>query len=51
MSIFGSIMSAITGFAKSVGGAVSSAATSAPASAPMQQVDVEAVLTKLAAEN
>jgi hypothetical protein len=51
MSIFGSIVSAITGFAKSIGGAVASAATSAPASQPMAQVDVEAVMTDLASKN
>jgi hypothetical protein len=64
MSIFGNIMSAITGFAKSVGGAAasstaaaapsagSSTATTAPAGAPpMAQVDVEAVLSGLAAKN
>ena len=59
MSIFGNIMSAIVGFAKSVGSAPtpgSSAAAggsaAAPASAPpMSQVDVEAVLTGLAAKN
>jgi hypothetical protein len=56
MSIFGSIMSTIIGLAKSVGGAVAPAAggsdAAAPAGAqPMAQVDVEAVLTKLASEN
>ena len=55
MSIFGSIMSAIIGVAKSAGSAISgaaSAATAAPAGAqPMSDVDVEAVLTKLAAAN
>ena len=66
MSIFGNIMSAITGFAKSVGGAAAPAAgaspaASAPASStaaaapagtpPMAQVDVEAVLSGLAAKN
>ena len=59
MSIFGNIMSAITGFAKSLGTAAtpgSSAAAggsaAAPAGAPpMSQVDVEAVLTGLAAKN
>ena len=56
MSIFGTIMSAIFGHAKAAGAAP--AATpgapgggSAPASAPMSNVDVEAVLTKLASEN
>jgi hypothetical protein len=63
MSIFGNIMSAITGFAKSLGGAAtpsagaapspgSSTATAAPAGAqPMAQVDVEVVLSGLAAKN
>jgi hypothetical protein len=55
MSIFGSIMSAIIGVAKSAGSAISSAAsaaTGAPAKPEeMSQVDVEAVMTKLAAEN
>jgi hypothetical protein len=59
MRIFGNIMSAITGFAKSLGTAAtpgSSAAAggsaAAPAGAPpMSQVDVEAVLTGLAAKN
>ena len=65
MSIFGSIMSAIVGLAKSVGGAAapagSSSATAAPGSStasaapggaqPMSQVDVEAVLGGLAAKN
>src|SRR5262249_46881347 len=64
MSIFGNIMSAIVGLAKSVGGAAapstgssaaapgSSTATAAPAGAPpMAQVDVEAVLSGLAAKN
>jgi Domain of unknown function (DUF3597) len=46
MSIFGSIMSAITGAAKAVGAAAS------PATQPvtMAQVDVEAVVNKLAAQ-
>lgn len=54
MSIFGSIMSAIIGVAKSAGSAISGAATAAAAPTaahPMSQVDVEAVLTKLASEN
>ena len=60
MSIFGSIMSTIIGLAKSVGGAAAPAGSpaaggssaAAPAGAqPMEQVDVEAVLTKLASEN
>jgi hypothetical protein len=46
MSIFESIMSAITGAAKAVGAVV----TSATQPVTMAQVDVEAVLTKLAAE-
>ena len=56
MSIFGSIMSAIVGFAKGTAGALASAATGSSAEAPagaqpMSQVDVEAVLTKLASES
>ena len=54
MSIFGTIMSAIFGHAKAAPGAAPAAAPgggSAPASAPMSNVDVEAVLTKLASEN
>jgi hypothetical protein len=65
MSIFGNIMSAIVNMAKSVGGAAapagSSSATAAPGSStasaapggaqPMSQVDVEAVLSGLAAKN
>ena len=55
MSIFGSIMSAIVGVAKSAGSAISSAASAATgtpaAPAEMAQVDVEAVMTKLASEN
>ena len=46
MSIFGSIMSAITGAAKTIG----AAASSATQPVPMAQVDVEMVLTKLTAE-
>ena len=55
MSIFGTIMSAIFGHAKAAapGAVPSSTAGGAtpPASAPMSNVDVEAVLTKLASEN
>jgi hypothetical protein len=59
MSIFGNIMSAIVGFAKSVGSAATPGSSTAaggsaaaPAGAPpMSQVDVEAVLTGLAAKN
>ena len=46
MSIFGSIMSAITGAAKTIG----AAASSATQPVTMAQVDVEVVLTKLSAE-
>ena len=49
MSIFGTIMSAIFGQAKAA--APGSTAAAPPASAPMSNVDVEAVLTKLASEN
>ncbi len=48
MSIFGNIMSAITKSATAAGGAISAAI---PSAAPMAQVDVEAVLTKLAEQN
>jgi hypothetical protein len=62
MSIFGNIMSAIFGSASTAGASPAgssapSASTSAPASAPSSggsatsQVDVEDVLTKLAAKN
>ena len=55
MSIFGTIMSAIFGHANAAapGAAPGSAGGGAtpPASAPMSNVDVEAVLTKLASEN
>jgi hypothetical protein len=55
MSIFGSIMSAIVGVAKSAGSAITSAASAATGTpaAPqeMSQVDVEAVMTKLASES
>ena len=46
MSIFGSIISAITGAAKTIG----AAASSATQPVTMAQVDVEVVLTKLASE-
>jgi hypothetical protein len=49
MSILGSIMSAITSAAKTVGAVVSSAAA-ATATQPMAQVDVEATLTKLTSQ-
>lgn len=48
MSIFGKIMSAI--FGTSAASAAPAATAAASAAAPMSQVDVEAVLTKLAAE-
>ena len=55
MSIFGTIMSAIIGSAKAVAGAVtgspSTTTGAAAGAAPMSEVDVEAVLTKLASEN
>ncbi len=55
MSIFGSIMSAIVGVAKSAGSAITSAASAATGTpaAPqeMSQVDVEAGMTKLASES
>ena len=63
MGIFGNIMSAIFGSASAAPAAPSATSTSAPAApgsasapaapgaAPMSQVDVAAVLTKLAAEN
>ena len=55
MSIFGTIMSAIIGSAKAVVGAAtgspSTTTGAAAGSAPMSEVDVEAVLTKLASEN
>jgi hypothetical protein len=50
MSIFGSIMSAIFGSHAAAAGSASGTATP-PAGAPMSNVDVEAVLTKLAAES
>jgi 3-oxoacyl-ACP reductase-like protein len=61
MSIFGNIMSAIFGHANAATPAAGTSAapstgaaaapTSAPASAPMTNVDVEAVMTKLAAQS
>lgn len=51
MSIFGSIMSAIIGFAKSTGSSATAAPSIAPAAAPMAQVDVEAILGRLASES
>ena len=63
MGIYGNIMSAIFGSASAAGAAPSATSTSAPAApgsasapaapgaAPMSQVDVAAVLTKLAAES
>jgi hypothetical protein len=57
MSIFGTIMSAIFGHANAAPAAPGAApgstagAATPPASAPMSNVDVEAVLTKLAAAN
>jgi hypothetical protein len=55
MSIFGTIMSAIFGSHKAAApsaGAEASAGTAMPSgSAPMSNVDVEAVLSKLAAES
>jgi hypothetical protein len=65
MSIFGNIMSAIFGHAKAAApaaagtapagtapaGAGPAGAAPAPGSAPMSQVDVEAVLTQLASQN
>ena len=60
MSVFGKIMSAIFGSSSATAAPGAAAATSggggaavatAPAVAPMSQVDVEAVLTKLAAQS
>ena len=54
MGIFGNIMSAIFGHASAApaGGAPAGGAPATPpANAPMSNVDVEAVLTKLAAES
>lgn len=57
MSIFGSIMSAIFGSKAAAGPSAGTASGSAagtatpPAGAPMSNVDVEGVLTKLAAES
>jgi hypothetical protein len=53
MSIFGNIMSAIFGSSASAAPSATAASGSgaaAPAGAPMSNVDVEAVLTKLAGE-
>ena len=60
MSIFGNIMSAIFGSSPAAattlettaaGGSAAAAPATAPAAAPLSQVDVEAVLTKLAAQS
>ena len=53
MSIFGSIMSAIFGTAKAAdaGTPTSAPSSSMPASQPMSDVDVEAVMSGLAAKN
>jgi hypothetical protein len=56
MSIFGNIMSAIFGHHAAAapaggGGTAAAPAATPPASAPMANVDVEAVLSKLAAES
>jgi len=59
MSIFGNIMSAIFGSAKAAApgaapataGGATAAPNLAPASAPMSNVDVEAVMSKLAADS
>lgn len=56
MSVFGSIVSAIVGFAKNIEGKVAStvssgSAAAAPAAQPMSQVDVEKVMNDLAAKN
>jgi hypothetical protein len=56
MSIFGKIMSSIFGggtatAATTAAAGGSTGAAAAPGAAPMSQVDVEAVLTKLAKEN
>jgi hypothetical protein len=55
MSIFGNIMSAIFGSATSPASAAAASGTptapDTPAAAPVSQVDVEAVLTGLAAKN
>ncbi|MPY76173.1 MAG: DUF3597 family protein [Alphaproteobacteria bacterium] len=57
MSIFGKIMSSIFGTSAATAAPAPSSAPSSPvaapspAAAPMAKVDVEAVLTKLAAEN
>ena len=54
MSIFSKIMSAIFGAGTASAAPAATGTTgaaAAPAAAPMSQVDVEAVLTKMAAEN
>jgi len=51
MSIFGTIMSAIFGHAKAAAPGSTAGGATPPASAPMSNVDVEAVLTKLASAN
>ena len=53
MSIFSKIMSAIfgAGTASAAPAATGTTGAAAPAAAPMSQVDVEAVLTKMASEN
>lgn len=53
MSIFGKIMSSIFGSSEATAAPAPSSATTtaSPIAAPMAKVDVEAVLTKLAAEN
>jgi hypothetical protein len=53
MSIFGKIMSAIFGggTATAAPAATGTTGAAAPGAAPMSQVDVEAVMTKLAAAN
>ena len=51
MSIFGSIMSAIFGSAKAADPTGTPASAPPPASAPMSNVDVEAVMSKLAANS
>jgi hypothetical protein len=56
MSIFGKIMSAIFGSSPAAAaptgsGSTAAAPATAPGAAPMSQVDVEAVLTKLSAQN
>jgi hypothetical protein len=55
MSIFGNIMGAIFGHANAaapaIAGAAPAGAAPPPGSAPMSEVDVEAVLTQLASQN